>query len=135
MEKSIVAREVAEAEFDRFAELMELDVAVDKMDKDDVEGFTEQKERFIRAVMAGKLIVSEQGEPRLQCGDREITFKEPTGATFIALGSRSGKKSNEMSSLYAAMGDMTGEAPAFFSRLKNRDVKICVAIATLFFGG
>ena len=130
-----VAREVAEQEFDRFVEMMALDANIDKMDPDDAKQFGEQKERFVKAVMVGDLIVNDAGEPVITLGDRSVIFKEPTGATYIALGSKSGKKGNDVSALCAAMGDITGEAPAFFSRLPNRRFKLCLAVTLLFFGG
>ena len=48
-----IAKEVAEQEFNRFVESMDLDVDPADMDEDDRKGFTQQKDRVIAAIQSG----------------------------------------------------------------------------------
>ena len=78
-----IAKEVAEQDFNRFVEAMALEVDPTNMDEDDHKGFTQQKDRIIRAIMSGSLVVNDNGEPvftpqRTNDADA-ITFHEPTG--------------------------------------------------------
>lgn len=131
-----VAKEVAEQEFARFVECMDLDVDTAGMDDDDRRGFAQQKDRIIAAIQSGALTVSDSGEPtftpqRTKDADA-ITFYEPTGASLMAMDRK--KKTEDIGKLYAAMGDMTRTHANTFSKMKMADLKVCMAIATLFLG-
>lgn len=131
-----VAKEVAEEEFNRFVERMDLDVDPADMDEDDRKGFVQQKDRVIAAIQSGALVISDKGEPTYtpqRTNDAEpITFYEPTGASLMAMDRK--KKTEDIGKLYAAMGDMTKTHANVFSRMKMADLKVCMAITTLFLG-
>jgi hypothetical protein len=131
-----IALEVAEAEFNRFADAMELDVSTDSMDEEDKKGFEQQKSVLLKAIQKGALVFNEAGEPiytpqRTDDAD-PITFYEPTGASLMAMDKR--KKTEDVGKMYALMGDMTKTSAATFSRMKMADLKVCQAIAVLFLG-
>ncbi|ARB06255.1 hypothetical protein SppYZU01_18 [Shewanella phage SppYZU01] len=131
-----VAKEVAEQEFQRFVDAMDLDVDPADMDEDDKKGFQQQKDRVIAAIQSGALVVNDKGEPvytpqRTKDADT-ITFHEPTGASLMAMDRK--KKSEDIGKLYAAMGDMTGAHPSTFAKMKMADLKVCMAVTTLFLG-
>jgi len=131
-----VAKEVAEAEFERFAEAMDLDVDTSIMDEDDRKGFDLQKNRIVSAIRSGAMVVNEDGEPvftpqRMKDAGT-ITFHEPDGAALMAMDRK--KKSEDIGKLYATMGAMTGTTAKTFSGMKMADLKVCMAIATLFLG-
>ena len=131
-----IAREVAEQEFERFAESMELDVDTSKMDAEDSKSLIQQRNVIVNAICCGRMIIDDKGQPVYTPCDSEggpITFHEPTGATFMAMDGK--KKNADVGKLYAAMGDMTKQPPALFSRMKNRDLKVCIAVASLFLAG
>jgi hypothetical protein len=128
-----VAKEVAEADFERFLEAMDLDPDRGRMDADDVKSFEDVKAKFVRAVQRGQLVVDEKGQPVVTTSDgKTLTFYEPTGASFTAMDSR--KKGQDVAKMIAMMGDMCRVGPAVFAGLKNRDFKICQAIVQLFLG-
>ncbi len=83
--------EVAENEFNRFVEKMDLDVDVSKMDTEDLTGFNKQKGRILRALQRGALVINENGEAvytpyHERSGHKEaITFHERTGASLMAM--------------------------------------------------
>jgi|AntRauTorckE5430_2_1112549.scaffolds.fasta_scaffold00317_7 hypothetical protein len=132
----VVAKEVAELEFLRFVELMDLDVNTDDMDEDDLKGFNQQKKKLILAIQAGSLIVSDKGEPTYtpqRINDAmAVTFYEPTGSALMAMDRK--KKTEDIGKMYALMGEITRTHSNVFSKMKITDVKICMAITTLFLG-
>lgn len=136
MKEPVVAREVAEAEFDRFVEAMDIEASTADMDAEDKKGFNEQKDRIVKAVMSGALIINDNGEPvytpaRTKDADA-LTFHEPTGASLMAMDRK--KKTEDVGKLYATMGDMTKTHANTFSKMKMPDLKVCMAVTTLFLG-
>lgn len=134
--KDKVALEVAEQEFNRFVEAMDLDVNPADMDEDDKKGFEQQRDRVVSAIQAGTVVINDNGEPVFtpqRTKDVEpITFHEPTGASLMAMDRK--KKTEDIGKLYAAMGDMTKNHANVFSKMKMADLKVCMAITTLFLG-
>ena len=61
--KNLVAKEVAEQDFNRFAESMDLDIDPVDMDAEDKKGFEQQKDRIIAAIQSGSLVINDSGEP------------------------------------------------------------------------
>lgn len=131
-----VVKEVAEQEFSRFVECMDLDVNPIDMDEDDRNSFNQQKDRIISAIQSGAVVISENGEPTFtpqRSNDvNPITFYEPTGASLMAMDRK--KKTEDIGKLYAAMGDMSKTHASVFSKMKMADLKVCMAITTLFLG-
>lgn len=131
-----VAREVGEAEFDRFVGAMDLDVDEARMDADDRKSFGELRERLVRAIVEGHLVVDDKGQfvytPRTGNQTDPITFREPTGASFMAMDTK--KKDQNVAKMYAVMADITGLDIKTFSKMASRDLKVCQAIITLFLG-
>lgn len=130
-----IVPEVAEADFNRFAEMMDLDVDETRMSAEDVATFKEQKARLLRAMLRGHLVVNEKGEPVYtpQLGIRDpITFHEPDGATMMAMDKL--PKGENAARTHALLGAMTGKPPVLFAKMKSRDLKNCSAILNLFLG-
>lgn len=131
-----IAREVAEQEFNRFVEAMDLDVDPADMDAEDKKGFEQQKDRIIAAVQSGSLVINDTGEPvftpQRTEGAEAITFHEPTGASLMAMDRK--KKTEDIGKLYASMGEITKTHASTFSKMKMPDLKVCIAITTLFLG-
>jgi len=128
-------KDVAEAEFNRFTEKMDLDVNTEGMSADDKRDFTLQKDRLVRCIMEGSLTIDEDGQPtytpQRAGGDvNAITFYEPTGASYIAMDRK--KVGEDMGKLFATMADITQTSSGLFSKMKNADLKVCMSITTLF---
>ena len=133
--KSVVDNETAELEFERFCEAMDLDTDPSVMDEEDRKSFEQVKRRFVRAVVSGKLEVSEKGEPVLkpETGNvDEIIFYEPDGAAYMELDRA--KKGQNVRGMHYIMSAITKQPEKEFARLKNRDYKICQAVVNLFLG-
>ncbi len=129
-----VAREVAEQEFARFVELMDLDVEPEKMDAEDRQAFEKERGRFVDAVMAGTLVVNERGEPVFnpESGGGPVTFHEPTGAALMAMDAK--REGAKVAKQMAVLAAVTGRNQELFSKMPNRDLRVCNAIINLFLG-
>jgi len=136
MSAPMVAPEVAEAEFERFVEVMDLDVDSTDMDAEDRKSLDDSKRRFIRAVVCGSLVVNESGEPVFTptVGDRaEITFYEPDGTALMAMDRA--KKGHDVEKTNLVLAALTKQLPKRFAAMKNRDLKLCQAILCFYMGG
>lgn len=130
-----ISKEVAESEFNRFTEKMDLDVNTEGMSADDKRDFTIQKDRLVRSIMGGSLTIDEAGQPtytpqRAGGEVNPIIFYEPTGASYIAMDRK--KVGEDMGKLFATMADITQTSSGLFSKMKNADLKVCMSITTLF---
>ena len=130
MEK--IALEVAEAEFDRFADCMGLDVDTTDMDPEDRTALNKQKGRIIRAVQSGALVFNEDGEaiytPQHKRSKNKdpLTFHERTGASLMAMDGK--KKGHDVAKTYAVLADMCKVHPSTFAGLVGSDIKVCEAL-------
>lgn len=134
-EEYVVDEQTAEKEFDRFGNLMDLDFDTPAMNEEDAQNFNQQKGVFIRAVRRGLLSVDDEGQPVYELsgsvnGIDKITFYEPTGADFRQQDKR---KKNEMTArMHTIMASFTKTPEQVYAKMKNRDLKVCQAITTLF---
>lgn len=129
-----VATEVAEEEFDRFCEAMDLDVDVSGMDDDDRKSYDEARRIVVREIVRGAATITESGELSYQPKDGgPIVFHEPTGAALLAMDTK--KKSHDFAKFYAFLAAMTKQPAARFAKLGRKDVKFCLQVGALFLGG
>jgi len=136
MSGNVVDKVTALADFDRFTDLMDLDVDVSEMDQDDIKNFEEMKGHIIKSMMRGNLIIDEKGQPVFTptgMGDENaLTFHEPTGATLMSMDRR--KSGQDVGKMLVVMTEMTRSSDGTFSTMKNRDFKVCSAIVAVFLG-
>ena len=130
-----IIKEMAEQEFDRFIEAMDIEADPLEMDDEDKEQFKKQKSLVVARIMAGNVIIDDAGQPvyTVKQGDGDpITFYEPTGASLMAMDRK--KKAEDIGKLYATMADMTKQPIKRSAGMKYRDLKVCIAITSLFLG-
>jgi hypothetical protein len=136
MKEQKVATEMAEQEFERFAEAMDLDLDPKGMDDEDKKSFEQFRRRVVAALESGHVEVNENGEPVVHPRTTEdktpIVFREPTGATIMAMDQK--RKDHDVAKQMAMLAAMTGRNPGFFATMGNRDLKLCNAILLLFLG-
>jgi hypothetical protein len=130
-----MSQEMAEKEFERFADDMDLDLDTTDMDSETLDAFNRQKKKLLNALIKGTLVINEKGEavytPEKEgSGHKEpITFHERTGASVMAIDQY--KKNQDIRKTYAIMGAMTELPSNVFSKLKGVDIKTCEAIFAL----
>jgi Zn-finger domain-containing protein len=130
-----VALEMAEAELDRFAEEMDLDLDTADMDAEDLAQFTKLRKRLLHAIQKGALVINDNGEAVYTPQNRKskhqdaLTFRERTGASLMAMDGK--KKNYDVTKTYAVMADMCKVHPNVFAGLVGIDAKICEALFAL----
>lgn len=135
MKEQKVGRDVAVQEFERFAEAMDLDFDESIMDDDDISNFIKTKNRVLRAIQYGDLVINEGGEAVYTPTNAKskitepITFHERTGAAVMAMDGK--KKGHDVAKTYAVMADMCRVPPKVFAGLVGIDGKVCEAVFTL----
>lgn len=131
-----VGEDVAEADFERFRDAMDLDFDPNGMSDEEESDFVDAKRRMIRAMMRGTLVVNDEGEPVFTPtkGDRSpITFHEPQGGHYMSMAPKEGKESQKRG--FQLISQMTGEPVKRFGTMYERDLKVVSAITALFLGG
>lgn len=133
MADSKVAAEVAEAEFDRWLESMDLVVKHDTstMDADDRKGYEKHKRTIVVAIERGQGEVDDAGQFifTTSTGTR-LVFREPTGADMMA--QDTSKSGHDVEKTNKILASMTGQAPKFFATMPARDHRVCSAVFVLF---
>jgi hypothetical protein len=133
-----IAPDVAEAEFVRFAEAMDIDLTDKALTDEDRASLANQRAIIVRAISRGSLVINDAGEPVFTPtkGDatarQPLTFPEPGGSVMLSV-DKFGKNAG-VAKTYAMLGELTKTTPAHFSRMAERDLKVCRAIFALFFG-
>jgi hypothetical protein len=129
----VISEEVAEQEFDRFVELMDLDLECE--DEEDAKALAKQKSIIIKAIKNGSLCVNDNGEPIFtprRTDTPAITFHEATGASLMAMDRK--KKGENVGKLYATMADISKTPAKVYANMKKSDLNVCIAVTTLFLG-
>jgi hypothetical protein len=131
MKEKKVVTEVAEAEFDRWADLFEIDISTAGLDKEDLKAFESFRNKFIKRVETGSLTVDDDGvvalTPRGDDGD-PLTFDEPTGALLSARL----KNDSDVQAARRVLAQWSGAAPVRFSDMKLRDFNFCSELLAFF---
>ena len=135
MKEEKVGLEVAQAEFERFCDEMALDFNVDTMREEDRLAFSKNRDRLVRAIQYGHLVIGDDGEPTYTPWRNKSTYKDPitfherTGATLLATDLK--KKGNDAAKTYAMLGDLTKLPASTFTKLAGEDIKVCEALMQL----
>ena len=133
-----ISPEMAENDFNRWAEEMDIEQDVSLMDEDDLKGYETAKSKILKAIMKGTGTINDDGEfvyiPKKSLGDaaKPITFHERTGASLIAMDSV--KKGKDVTKMYRVLADMCKVPPVTFSNMKGIDIKTCEAAFVLLMG-
>ena len=132
----VVVQEVAEDEFNRFCEAMDIVNNTGAMTEEDEKSFKGPKETIIRAIMQGGLVVNDDGEPvytpRNSPKVGALTFREPSGADYMAMDRK--KDGQNIGKMWAMADSVTKSSPGTIANLRNRDLKVVQAVMQLFMG-
>lgn len=136
-----IAQEVAENEFQRWAQAMDLTRKLDPtaLDNDDKKSLADSKRVILDAIMDGHLVVAEESGEFVytqKIEDKEaktpITFHEPDGASFMSVDQIGKSGTHDVTKAVSVLSQITKETKARFARMKNRDFSVCQAILGLF---
>jgi hypothetical protein len=128
---SKVATEVAQQEFERWAETFEIDISTEAFDPEELKAFDGFKAKFIKRIETGALTIDDDGviefSPRGDDGD-PLKFDEPTGALLSARQ----KNDTEIQAARRVLASWTGVAPKRFAEMKLRDFNFCSELLAFF---
>lgn len=126
-----VTKEVAEAEFDRFMEAMDLESAPVHKDDEDRESFESAKYELVNSIMHGNLVFEDDVLMLTPKGGGDaIRFPEPDGKTIIAMDQA--KKGHDQARMFKLLAQLTKSTEVRFHAMKRRDLRVCEAILQLF---
>jgi hypothetical protein len=131
-----VAKEVAEADFERWLTEMGLSEKCDpaRLNDEDKRSLAAVKELLVGALMNGSLVVDGGGcfvfTPTKSADQTPITFYEPTGASYMAMDLA--KRGQDVQKTIKFLADMTKQSPTRFAKMVNRDLSVCSAISAIF---
>jgi|GEM_PF-5124247 len=137
-----ITAEVAESEFARWAQAMDLTRKLDPtgLDADDKKSLESSRRAITDAMLDGHLVVTEAGEfvytqklPDEKDKDAgPITFHEPDGAMIMSIDQIGKSGTHDVTKAVMVLAQMTKEPKQRFARMKNRDLSVCQAILGLF---
>lgn len=126
-----VAPEVALQEFERMCSARRVDIDESKMSEEDRESFVDLRDKIVSAIVAGSLVVADDGTPTYTTRDgKSLTFYPATGATFMAADDV--KEGKNVRKTVAMMTEMTRSEQGTFAKLEAPDFKVCLSLGQLF---
>ena len=133
-----VEQEVAEAEFERFAEIWDIDSNVGVMSLEDKAAFDAHKSRVVKEIRTGVAAIEEDGRvlyglkyPREGGALQELTFDVTRGNKTIMDGFKEREQTKKVA---AYVGTLAGQPVKAILGLDPRDQKFGEALAILFLG-
>jgi hypothetical protein len=131
-----VAREVAERDFERMCRSRRVVTDPAEIDEDDLPGLTAVREKLVKAIMRGELVIEENGDPVYTPpvgGAKSLRFHKPTGATYMAMeANRPGEADGQVARTVRALTEMTRSDKGEIARLEGADYQMCVTLGQLF---
>lgn len=128
-----IDKEVAELEFDRWSDCMELDLDTSAMDAEALDSFLKLKRRLIKNICTGSLVIDGNGKavymPKNLKLETALTFNQKNGAALQAM---DGKKNNQdIAKTYAVMAALTKTHPSTFAKMEGNDLSVCMGLFLL----
>jgi hypothetical protein len=131
--QEVVAKEVAEAEFDRLCDAHGVERDEASMSEEEREDFGKLKSRIVKSVQTGRLTIGNDGEVTFSPetpGISPLVFRPATGATFIAMDGRGDKPPGQNTRVQLGITELTRSAPGTIAKLRAPDLNVCAAAAT-----
>lgn len=131
-----VDKETAELEYLRFAELWEIDDDIDNMNEEDGESYRIQKIKVMNSILRGRLMVNDEGVLTyyflypVKVGCDSVEINRPSGAALMAMDRT--KNGEDIKKIYSTLAAMTRKDVSFFNRMDGIDLKLFMAVYSLF---
>lgn len=130
-----ITKELAEADFQRFADMARLDLERPR-NSNDRRDLDEDKEQFIYFVTKGRVTVDDDGYPTVHTESEElpaVRFGRRPRVTALRAMDKC-KRNNENGKMLAMMADVLGIAPAKMNALEYADFEVVSLVFSLFLG-
>lgn len=134
-----MTREMAEEEFARFLEMMDLTSKLEeKLDAEDSKNLQDCRSSIVRAIEDGSLVITgEDGglalfTPKRGTDRKPFRFPEPSAGVLLAADKR--RDGHNTAKTLAMLAEWSGENAQRFTNLKPVDFRVCTSLMALFFG-
>lgn len=137
-EQSTIPKEMAESEFNGWAEHLRLDTDIEDMDPEEKSDFLQLKKKFVYNLVHGITHTEENGDLVLNlaepvAGNSTMTFRKTfKGAAFCAMDRY--KESQHVHKTLAFLAAWTKWNPKHLTQLDARDLWFGMKMVSLFFG-
>lgn len=124
---------VYQEEFDRWADMWEIDTDTEDMTEEDRDDFRGHKAKLINAMKRGRLVFDENEDKlvyTLSKSEGVVDISRPTGAGLIEMDRY--KDREGVHKTYAVLGAMTKKPASFYSHLDGIDLKPFLSVVALF---
>lgn len=135
--KEKIALEVAEQEFDSFADAWRLDTEIDTMDEEDAQDFIIGKRKIVNEIRRGSLVVNDEGDLVYNLFEPvgsldQIILKRPKGLAWKM--SDRAKLNKNVGKTNYIMAAGIGQPPGILTRMDGIDYKFILSVYNLFLG-
>ena len=135
--KERLSAEVAQEEFERFAELWDIETDLEDFDGEDLAAFTKIKKAIIRGFKLGFVSLDEEGilivKLRFSKNSKFDTVKlDPSRGSMLSFDKY--KEREQMHRLQAYLAAMSKMAVRDFANIDDRDKKLLINVIQLFLG-
>ena len=130
-----ITKEVAEAEFQRFADMARIDMERPR-NTNERRDLEDDREQFVYFVEKGRITVDEEGYPTVNTESEDlptVRFGRRPRVTALRAMDKC-KKNNENGKMLAMMADTLGIAPAKLNSLEYADFEVVSLVFSLFLG-
>lgn len=129
---SKIAREVAEQEFEKWCEAM--DVEIDGLTTEEIEGMAPHRRIIVNAISKGAATVDEAGKLSYKthrtAEPQDYTFGEISGATLVSM-----EKANlGHARIFVVLSEITGRPAGEFRKMTGRDLSLMESVFILLMG-
>ena len=123
--KERMTEEVANKEFENFADAWDIDSNTDAMNSEDKDSFDEQKKRIVNALIKGRVSIAGNGNLTYNLvgeeGPDSFEFKIPKGDAYLNMDKY--KDRQAMHKMFGVLANMAGTSSKMFSNIDARDTK------------
>jgi len=130
-----ISIDVAQDEFQRFANEWDIDTDTSLMESDDKEDFNKLKRKIVREIMKGNATVDTDGNISYKLkypkGEKtDLDFRIPLGKAYMNMDNY--KEKQGMHKMFSFIGSLIKMPSGYCSSIDARDLKFCLGVATLF---
>lgn len=129
--QTMIDRETAENEFERWVDAMKIKIDRSGMDENDRRDIAEDREQIVSLIMEGRIEINDNDLLVFQPEEgRAVTFYRPRGGDLVVMDKK--KKNADLGKINASMAAVTRTSEPTFAKMFSSDYQICQVIWSLF---
>ncbi len=125
---SKINKEMAEQEFNRWCEAMDIETDVEFFQEDEEYQFTKNKRKVVKSIMLGSSVINDKGllifTTTRKDTNKDYTFEEHDGGLLVSIENIDGGNAR----MFTGCGEITSTSEHDFRSMKGSDLKTSQAI-------